>query len=185
MVRIFRFMQEGLALALKDNFSSSKPVLAHSLSCQNKCSSAWTWTGHRTKFDVRSLARDICTHFGLRKSHRATAASDVFCNIAPLWYYRRTDSRTATLRICRVWVDYSERRMRVQTRQLIRTLSLVHRMKMMSMKIILFFVAGNFCYWFAGISLCGSLLAVFLLYVVMGGWRFLKVIIVTLPRDIR
>jgi len=58
-------------------------------------------------------------------------------------------------------------------------------MKMMSMKIVLFLLTGNLVYWFAGISLSGSVLAVFLLYVVMGGWRFLKVVIVTLPRDIR
>ena len=55
----------------------------------------------------------------------------------------------------------------------------------MSMKVVLFLVAGNFFYWFVGISLSGSLLAVFLLYVVTGGWRYLKVIIITLPRDIR
>jgi len=53
------------------------------------------------------------------------------------------------------------------------------------MKIVLFLVAGNFFYWSAGISVSGSLLAVFLLYVVTGGWRFMKVIIRTLPRDIR
>jgi len=58
-------------------------------------------------------------------------------------------------------------------------------MKMMSMKIVLFLLAGNFFYWFADISLCGSLSAVFLLYVVTGGWRYLKVIVVTFPRDIR
>jgi len=58
-------------------------------------------------------------------------------------------------------------------------------MKMMSVKIILFLLAGNFFYWFAGISLSGSLLAVFLLYAATGGWRFLKVVLVTLPRDLR
>jgi len=56
---------------------------------------------------------------------------------------------------------------------------------MMSMKIVLFLLAGNYLYWFAGASLSASLLAVFLLYVVMGGWRFLKVIVVTFPRDMR
>jgi len=75
--------------------------------------------------------------------------------------------------------------MRLQTKQLIRTWSEVHRKKMTSMKIVLFLLTGNFFYWFAGISLFGSLLAVFLLYAVTGGWRFLKVIIITLPRDIR
>jgi len=75
--------------------------------------------------------------------------------------------------------------MRRQTKQLIRSFSEVHRLKMMSMKIVLFLLAGNSLYWFAGVSLSGSLLAVFLLYAVMGGWRFLKVIIVTLPRDLR
>jgi len=58
-------------------------------------------------------------------------------------------------------------------------------MKMMSMKVVLFLLVGNFFYWFAGISLSGGLLAVFLIYLVMGGWRFMKVIVVTLPRDIR
>jgi len=53
------------------------------------------------------------------------------------------------------------------------------------MKLVLFLVAGNFFYWFAGISLSGCLLAVFLLYVITGGWHYLKVIIRTLPRDIR
>ena len=75
--------------------------------------------------------------------------------------------------------------MRRQTKQLIRSFSEVHRLKMMSMKIVLFLLAGNSLYWFAGVSLSGSLLAVLLLYAVMGGWRFLKVIIVTLPRDLR
>jgi len=75
--------------------------------------------------------------------------------------------------------------MRKQTKQLIRTFSEVHRLKMVSMKIVLFLLSGNFLYWFADVSFFGSLLAVFLLYAVLGGWRFVKVIIVTLPRDIR
>jgi len=56
---------------------------------------------------------------------------------------------------------------------------------MMSMKIVLFLLTGNLLYWFSGFSLSRSLLAVFLLYVVTGGWRFLKVIILTFPRDMR
>jgi len=55
----------------------------------------------------------------------------------------------------------------------------------MSMKTVLFLLAGNYLYWFAGVSLSASFLAVFLLYVVTGGWRFMKVVIVTLPRDLR
>jgi len=76
-------------------------------------------------------------------------------------------------------------RMRKQTRQLMRTWSQIHRMKMMSIRVVLFLIVGNFLYWFAGISLAGSLLAVFLVYTVTGGWRYLKVIILTLPRDVR
>jgi len=57
-------------------------------------------------------------------------------------------------------------------------------MKMMSVKIILFLLVGNFFYWFAGVSFAGSLLGVFLLYIAIGGWRFLRIIIVTLPRDL-
>jgi len=51
-------------------------------------------------------------------------------------------------------------------------------------KIILFLLVGNFFYWFAGVSFAGSLLGVFLLYIAIGGWRFLRIIIVTLPRDL-
>jgi len=75
--------------------------------------------------------------------------------------------------------------MKRQAKQLIRTWSKVHQMKMMSMKIVLFLLTGNLLYWFSGFSLSRSLLAVFLLYVVTGGWRFLKVIILTFPRDMR
>ena len=75
--------------------------------------------------------------------------------------------------------------MRKQAKHLVRTWSVVHRLKIMSMKVVLFLLAGNCLYWFADVSLSASLLAVFLLFVVMGGWRFLKVIIVTLPRDLR
>jgi solute carrier family 27 fatty acid transporter 1/4 len=52
-------------------------------------------------------------------------------------------------------------------------------------KAVLFAVLWALLYWFSSLGIGLSLLAVFALYLVTGGWRFTRVVLLTLPRDFR
>lgn len=55
----------------------------------------------------------------------------------------------------------------------------------MAVKPIVFPVVWVVLFLLVGLSFGYSLLGVFLFYLVTGGWRFARVVIVTLPRDMR
>jgi len=53
----------------------------------------------------------------------------------------------------------------------------------MALKHYLFIVAGLIFFFGLGLTLGTTLLAVFAVYLATGGWRFAKVILLTIPRD--
>jgi NhaP-type Na+/H+ and K+/H+ antiporter len=55
----------------------------------------------------------------------------------------------------------------------------------MALKPILLLILGLLIYFVAGLTFGGTILAVFAAYLVTGGWRFTKVILLTIPRDLR
>lgn len=54
-----------------------------------------------------------------------------------------------------------------------------------TVKSIVFAIFGVFFYLFTGCGFLLTFLTVFALYAATGGWRFIKVVILTLPRDFR
>ncbi|XP_045194546.2 long-chain fatty acid transport protein 4-like [Mercenaria mercenaria] len=56
---------------------------------------------------------------------------------------------------------------------------------MWALKLVSFFMLGVFFSYYLGLSCLLTTLAVFGVYLATGGWRFMKVVIKTLPRDLR
>ena len=52
-----------------------------------------------------------------------------------------------------------------------------------TIKAVAFAMFGILVYFYYGLGLWSSVGAVFALYVVTGGWRFVKVVVLTFPRD--
>jgi hypothetical protein len=55
----------------------------------------------------------------------------------------------------------------------------------MTVKLLGFFLLGVFLSYYVGFSCTFTTIAVFGIYLATGGWKFMKVVIVTLPRDLR
>jgi solute carrier family 27 fatty acid transporter 1/4 len=55
----------------------------------------------------------------------------------------------------------------------------------MALKPYIFLILGILIYFVAGLTFGGTILAVFAVYLITGGWRFTKIILLTLPRDMR
>ena len=56
---------------------------------------------------------------------------------------------------------------------------------MLALKLIVFFLLGVFFSYYLGFSCVVTTFLVFVAYAATGGWRFCKVVIKTLPRDLR
>lgn len=56
---------------------------------------------------------------------------------------------------------------------------------MLVLKLVGFFLLGVFLSYYIGLSCTVTTIAVFAVYLATGGWKFMKVVIVTLPRDLR